>query len=562
MKIDMEKAMHSVGSKHLYQRLLFLCLFMMLIGINYFRVMIPLIRAYPKATCIDSKNKFVECESIDSGTSVKQFCNYWNKVGLTVSFNENETKTFIGTHKIYCDDFKIDIALLMNIVGSLIGAFITASYGDSIGRKYVLLASITFFIFFFCIFSFIENYLLCVLSILFMGITSVGGTIVSFIYIIEVVKTESRNAYICFLFSSLPISGFLYYVIYDYSVNWKWNSVVVLSILIISDIWLVLSFVETPRYLLIAKRERDCLLALLRIANKNDRLAEYRNYLLKNLFKDIEFENLPSGEGKFELNTIYGEISSLIANCNFSIFEGYSMADDLSSNDENSFRVCKEEKLIEDGVLKIQSNKRAVGIFTLLKFDSFHYGFFKLAFMWTLVSYCIFSNFLTQRSSTSNIVNEGYIVHGSTLSAILLSAILMELNLLGRLKMIGYSAFISSIFSLLLLYLKDFEIINSVLYFIYRSSLSSLEFALILNTVESIPTCIRTLGTGVTVTVSQTAYAIAFFTAKEFEVCYFQAAAGILVFIIQFYMEETLNEELRDEIQVPRKSKRISSKLN
>ena len=555
MDIDMDKVFDIVGGKNKYQIQLFFCVCLCWFSVDYIALCFGILLFYPD---MKYKNKGdLDWKTIDPEN--KERSKLWCDIYLSpdkYDIDKNVIYHNLLTElNIYCNDPSIKTIMVVFTLGVIIGAFLASKYADIVGRKMVVIACLISFGLFALIMTLVPIYYLVMVCLFFMGIGSSGGTMVSFVLIYEVLSKEARNVFGTLINSSYSIAGCSYLTVMYFTRHWYSVSILSISISVIACCWIIISFVESPRYLYTSRKFKECFIALLRIAYKNNKLKEYSEFLNEQIFtpsqKEIfEREILASGDPS------YISIKNFLKKVDFKYLRKKKYSDDsfpsktsgATSEEDNQIEV--EETLIEDDALQLVENNNEQGFKALCTYPSVRMPFIYCSILWVCVSYIYFGqSFIQKDESAKTIFFNGYTMFGAEFVAYLATGAIMEIKFMGRTRTIGYGGFFTIILGICLGIFVDLEEYTYILLFVFRFLCTAMFTGMYTYCTEVYPTSIRSKGMGLNITFARFSTVVVALTAKK-ETAYFVfAALAIIVFVIHFFLKETCGVPLEEEIE-------------
>lgn len=308
MNIDIDKALEISGNNNKYQITLLIVACLSWFSADFIALNSALLIFFPaKMECLDIKlNSYVSCD--ESNCCNSNFSN----IDPTVVFNN-----VISDRNLYCEGTIVKCIIIVFTIGIVIGAYLASKYTDIYGRKFYALISLIVFTIFTATFALIPSNAMMLTSLFFMGIGSSGGTMACFVLVYEVVGTEKRNIYGVLINSSYGLAGLSYYFLFNMTKEWKMMCVLSVGCGIIACFCLIFFFAESPRYLISANKKKECLKALLKIANRNGRKNHYMQYLKEEVFTTGQLRSLGE-EVISKSNFKYKEIRDIINNLDYS----------------------------------------------------------------------------------------------------------------------------------------------------------------------------------------------------------------------------------------------------
>lgn len=556
MNMDIDKAFEAVGSKHKYQILHFFAVCLVWLSVDFVAICFPLLLHNAKADCRESDGNYSRCKS------EIEMCEMYSKDITSVKFDYVYTN-LIQSKNMLCNENKIQLVSILFTLGVIIGAFVASKLSDNLGRKTVCLGSLLGFGSCTALFIFVNNLWTDSLSLILMGMGASGGSMTSFVLIYEVIHKDSRNLYGTMINSSYAVAGCLYYIVYIYSKHWMWAGVLSLCASTLGMIWLSISFVESPRYLISAHKYKQCLIAFLRIANKNGLTQQYFTFLKNEVLTETHLKNIDQSI-LYETSITFGRLKKLILTIDYNLFEKIPKVEQSpESSTVDSIETNQiEENLIEEGALDVHENLRSPGITALCKYKSINKTFYCCSFLWIIVAYAYFGNSYIQKERIETLFRNGFTMFGAEFSAYILAGLIMQIPFMGRTRTIGYGGLLFAIFSIPLVFLSHTSPYDVILLFIFRFSITCVFTALYTYVTEVYPTSIRSLGMGINLFFARLATVVVAVTADKYDAYWAFCAIGIVVFVVHSQLKETFGKPLEDEIEELRTTSPVNEKIN
>jgi len=297
MKFNIEDAFISCGNQHKYQKIILIAILFIWLSVDFVSIIFPLFELEPKYQCLID-NQWIECEN-------NLACNWSQDKVHRIS----DYKNILTDFNIDCD--KLDIILLgvSYTSGILIGSFLASIYSDLYGRKTTLIVSE--FIFFSSCILLVNSpdYKFVLIAVFFCGVSCSGGTIISYMYINEILKKEKRSVYGVSISIFFSLAGFIYFFCFQKLKNWIHLTYICIGFNLISFVMIVLYLVESPRYYYSCNRFQASLEAFYEIATKNGKKEDFEFFIKKSYWlfiqgknKDFYFDDLNIEKFKFDEN--------------------------------------------------------------------------------------------------------------------------------------------------------------------------------------------------------------------------------------------------------------------
>lgn len=292
MKFNVEDAFISAGNKHKYQKTVLFAIMFTWLSVDFISLVFPLLELEPDYYCkigevyISCDNKLACSLPADS---IKRIIEY---------------KNILTDYHIDCEKFDLIMLGVSYTVGILIGSFLASIYSDILGRKPVLLISEFSFLIACSILVFAPNYTMILISVFLCGNACSGGTIVSFLYMNEILSKERRSIYGIAISVFFAMAGLLYFFMFEHLKNWKYMMYLCMSFDIISCLLVLFYFVESPRFYFSNKKYCMSLKKFNDIAKKNNKQKEFEYFVKKSYVffilgnnLDFYFDDIKNGLG-------------------------------------------------------------------------------------------------------------------------------------------------------------------------------------------------------------------------------------------------------------------------
>lgn len=565
MDIDLDKAFEVVGGKNRYQIYLFFCVCLCWFSTDYIAISLALVLFYPKL--------FLDGNETDNQ---KEWCEIYNSNRDRTTY-EITYKNILTDMNLYCNEMGIILISIFFTLGLIVGAFLASKYADIIGRKMVALMALASFGVFTTLFTFLNNIWIMMFCLFFMGCGASGGTMSTFILIYECLAKESRNLFGTMINSSYSIAGTCYFIVFMFTYSWKWISVLSLCASGLSFVWLAFRFAESPRFLQQANKNKECLIALMRIAHRNGRVQQYVSYLKEEVFtqkhlKEIDLNIL------YNTDYRYGEVKKMINNLNYTYFDEKKNTSSFQENSEeksgektpeqmvkqNSTLDSKDleglqttENFIEEGAIEYIENPNDPGLKALFKYQSVRNPFIYCSILWIITAYSYFGQSYIQKDTTEDkVFINGFMLFAAEFLAYLSAGAIMEIKYMGRTRTIGFGGLAVTLFGALFVLFNAINIGSEVpvkiVFFAFRYCITVLFTSLYTYCTEVYPTSVRSQGMGLNLTFARLCTILIATTADKphpgFWIYVVFAIFGFITFILHFKLKETIGKPLEDEI--------------
>ena len=558
MRLNVEKAMQVCGNNNKYQKIIFLVVVGIWFSVDFVSITFPLLEMQPKFICKDKGLPFYTCKD-------EYACKLPGKYEVDKIYNN-----IVADFDLYCDSVGVMLIGVIYTVGIFLGAFLGSKLTDYLGRKLILLV---FSILFSCsslAITFVPN-IYFLLGILFIiGVSCAGGTMISFMYVNEIISPHKRSIYGTLINSSFAIAGLIYFACFQLINNWKVICYIAVTVNIVSGLTILLYMVESPRYLFSLGKYRKCLSSLFKISVKNGKEKEFYRFLLdsniityeKNDHYDYSTNSDSSNEIDYNAQSsekLKCKIKKIIKECKLDL-------DDSNQRNMEPFISRIETSNINpinNPTIPIKKNEN--GSFkSLFKYSSIRSNFFICCFLWFATCFSYYGLSLGLKNFYGNVFTNGYVVYCAEGISYMVTGIIISISFFGRRNSLIIMGSISSASFILYYFFENWEILNTILIFFARFGVTSMYSIMYILSTEIYPTIIRAKGLGLNTLCARIGSLLVPVLAdcikpSNINMIIFSIVCFISVFLAIF-IPETLNKELEDEIMEEKtKNEKISN---
>jgi OCT family organic cation transporter-like MFS transporter 4/5 len=416
--------------------------------------------------------------------------------------------------ELYCDTLLVILIGVCFVFGIIVGAVILSALSDMWGRKKVLLLCQALFAIAATIVTFLPHFYVVLALLFLIGFACSGGTIISYLYINEILASKKRAIYGALINSSFAVAGVIYFTAYQLNKEWVYIAYSSVIIDLLAGFILLFYFKESPRYLLSNDRVGEAIEVFKYMAEKNGRVDEFQLFL----------NNEVSGYNADEFKTNTKKINS------------------------TSFGENKLETLIEEKSEKTASSRSAIALF---KYKSLRTPFLVCSQMWFTYGFVYYGISMDLKKS-ENVFKDGYVVYVAEGIAYLISCIIMNIEWFGRIRtlriMMGMCCVSTLVNFLLTLY--DLTELNFIALFFSRFSITTACSCLYTYSTEIYPTVIRAKGLGFNALSARfAAILVPIIDEKIHNPFYLFAIVSGIAFGLSWFLEETFGKPMEDEIR-------------
>jgi MFS family permease len=607
MKLNVEKALKVCGNNNFYQKLLYIAVALTWFSVDFISISFPLLELEPHFKC-KNDDIFIDCNSND-------YC----KLETGNRKVEIEYNNLITRFDLYCDTTIIISIGVLYTLGILIGSIISSHFSDVIGRKPVILISQFLFGLAAISMTISPNMYFVLVALFFTGFSSAGGTTVSFLYLLEILPPDKRSFYGTLINFSFAIAGGIYFTGFKYLKNWIFIAYMCVGANIIAFLMVSIYFLESPRFLISKGQYEKALKTLYKIAKKNGKSKDFYRYILSDMIykKNSDASDYDkNAENALKNNKINSKsfISSssnndnIVNNLATKAMEINKLSFDKSSDTseiiekkdlDDNIDYSKPSAEIEDFINKLQledirgnneedannneplimegkstnfessknteEKKKEPGFLALIKFKSLRKKFLISCLLWFTMSFVYYGMSFFLKKDGGDIFLNGYVIYAAEGISYILTGVIMSISFIGRVKTLTIMFMLTAISSILFHFLNEIDpFYSKIPLFVSRFSITSIFSLMYTYSTEIYPTSIRAKGLGLNAFSAKIASVIIPITieliARPFIIF---SALTFFAFFFTFFLPETINKELEDEIFEERlKSKKISISTN
>lgn len=572
MKINVDKSFQVCGNNNKYQKLLFLAIAFTWFSVDFVSISFPLLELMPNFQC-KSGDIWQDCDEI-------KYCKMENKEErLAIVKYAN----IITDFELYCNKVLVMSIGVVYTLGIFLGAVLASKFCDKLGRKPVLLICHFLFACGGITITFAPN-IYFIFGILFLiGISSAGGTMVSFLYIYEVLAPNVRSIYGTLINSSFAVAGLIYFISFQYIKDWKIIAYMCTVTDIMSGLLILTYFTESPRFLLNQGKVEKGLKALYKIAKKNGKSKDFYKYLMSDLsiqqdYKDNIFIN---GEKYHEHNNGYGNDNHNYYNNNVNSYDSNKSTivespvtikksieqivtrirnDSTDSSEDN--RVKEEPFLMkssansvcskDDQNIDVQSQTvtKEAGFAALIKYKSIRYSFIICCFLWFAMAFTYYGISMGIKNNKESVFTDGYVVYTAEGISYFITGIMISIAFFGRTRTISIMLLICSIAagSYYFARIYNFEPYDKIPLFFARFGITAVYSIMYTYSTEVYPTSIRAKGLGINTLFGRIAGMLVPVVVDLINPFLIFSILCCIGFIFSLKLPETFGKELEDEI--------------
>jgi len=316
MKFNLEDAFICCGNKNKYQKIVLIAILLMWLSVDFISLIFPLLELQPKYEC-KVNNYFIKC---NSDVACMLTPDNVNKV--------IEYRNIITDFQIDCKKEDVILLGVSYALGILIGSFVASINSDIFGRKPVLIVS--GIIFFLATLLLINGptYIFVLIALFLCGCSCSGGTIISYLYVNEILSKDKRSIYGIMISVFFALGGLMYFFFYQIIKNWIYLPYISMGFDLISLTIIIFYFVESPRYFYSINKFCKSLEVLNEIAAKNYRNEAMDFFIKKNYILFLQGKN---HESHFEeINFKIAEFDN--SKCSNDFSNGKSTSDEINNS--------------------------------------------------------------------------------------------------------------------------------------------------------------------------------------------------------------------------------------
>lgn len=575
MNIDLEKGLEVCGNHNKYQYLLLACACLNWFCADFLAINFAVLIFYPEMQChIKSSNEYTTCTE-------KTCCDsQFDSIKANVIYHN-----IITERDLYCEKTATKLIAVIYTLGVVVGAYLSSKYADIYGRRFVCMIAVIFFAIFDAMFAIFSNIPTMMISLFFMGIGSSGATMTSFVMVYEVIATNKRNLYGILINSCYGLAGLVYYGAFQLSRHWMIMCIMSFGCGLVGITLMILIFAESPRFLLAANKKKECLKALLKIANINGRRNIYMQHLKEEIFTRDQLLSL--GEEQISKTCFkYKEISNILNNLDYtdSVNTQASpiskrLADQGIINSPSNRRESdpaliriKEKVRLSKGIvvldneadkdvetnisnledntsLQVIANEKDPGMAALCKYQSIRWSFTACSIIWVFTSYIYFGNSYDMKKEGTEIFINGYIMYSAEFISYLVTGVIMSIPFMGRVRTFGYAGAMVCLTGILYYFTSKLSPFGDIVLFVFRFCVTCIFTSMYTYSTEVYPTSIRSKGLGINLTFARLSTIVIALTIDYYNPYLIFATMGLIIFGLHFSMKETMGTVLLDQIE-------------
>lgn len=533
MKFNIEKAFQACGNNNRYQKFVFLSIVLTWFAVDFVAIAFPLLELMPNFKC---KNAAGIMEKVSN----KAYCEVINKNDCEI---DTKYINIISDYNLYCSETLVILIGVAYATGVTLGAVVVSKLSDVLGRKPVLLlGQASFFV---CtLLLTIKTNVYIILTLLFsIGLVCVAGTMVSFLYIYEILAPNRRAIYGTLINSSFAAAGLIYFTLFKYMYNWVYVAYLCAASDLIAFFVVLFYYIESPRFLISKGKVEQAIKCLQTIANRNGKREDFKKFLESDLnieTKDTSSSNNQKVAPTFDQSIINSDLQSLknkkIENKEEPLLHNKEKESDDYSIDVNDSDDPKQ-------------NKEA-GFLALFKYKSLRYKFLICCYLWFAMSFTYYGISLALKNSADDVFIDGYVVYGAESIAYVITGILISIAFFGRVRSLTLMMLISSISTCQFFIFKYFQLepYEKIWLFLARFGITSIYSIMYTYSTEVYPTVIRAKGLGLNTLSARLSTIIVPIIVEKINPFPIFSCLCFLGFLLTFLLPETFGRELEDEI--------------
>lgn len=578
MKISVEKALQVCGNNNMYQKLLFLTVALTWFSVDFIAIGFPLLELPPNYNC-KINNIWKECTEDEMCKLPK------GDYRIDIIY-----KNMLTDFEVWCEKTLVMLIGVVYTFGIVIGAFLSSKFSDVLGRKPVLLISHILFVCG-CVSVIYSPNIYFVLSILFViGIGCAGGTMVSYLFLQEVLAPNKRSIYGTMTNSAFAIAGIIYFTVFKFSKDWKFLAYMCIGTNIISGLLVLLYFIESPRYLLTKGQSKHFLKSLDHIARKNGKSKEFYIFLNENNHNnEFDFQNKKNSASPEANAQMNNDKSMSLDNTNDNINHTRSFSPGISASTTSTphlvspyiFQKDKDDPFLyeknrgnqsfitpNDSNIKIsesdQSEKKEASFSALLKYPSLRWNFLICCYLWFGMAFTYYGISMGLKQNKDQVFTDGYVVYCAEGISYLITCIIISISFFGRVRSIKIMMAITSVATLAYFFVKgnDLAPFDLILLFLARFGITSIFSIMYTYSTEVYPTTIRAKGLGINTLFARMAAILVPVVVELLDPFLIFSVLCIIGFGLSFFIPETFGKELEDEILEEKENENENKKVN
>lgn len=557
VKFNIDKAIHACGNNNIYQFILYICVALTWFSVDFVSISFPLLELIPNFECLQF-GIYVECDH-------ERVClnPYQEHRPIIVYAN------ILTDYELWCRKFHVMLIGVCYTVGILFGSLLGSKLSDRIGRKPVMLGSLLLFMSCGLLLTLNLSLIVSLVLLFFIGISSSGGTMSSYLMINEVISSRKRTLYGALVNACFALAGFSYFTLFYYLKNWKYIVYISAGSAFLTAIILIFYFVESPRFLYSkpGKREKT-IQALETIASRNNRLNKLRDYLQTYSFEfgspksnevvdsfNISKSSSEIDNGKpFNLNeddTITknnsNEIDSTLKYTNSNASTGNNFNEQKDNNSNNKHN-NKENSAALDNVY--------YGIRSLFKYKSVRSNFLICCLMWFTLCFIYYGLSMDIKKDPDTVFSNGFVIYVAESISYGLTGLIMGTKLMGRTKTLTLMMLITCVVSTMFYFVEwESDILDKISLFTMRFAITATYLIMYTYSTEIYPTVIRALGLGINAVSGRIAACLVPVIIDLYTPYLIFGVMSFVAFVFSFFLPETRGKELEEEVMEVKKKR-------
>jgi len=414
----------------------------------------------------------------------------------------------------------------------------------------------------------------------------------------ESLATSKRSLYGTMINSSFSLAGIIYFLSFQYVNNWKVIAYISAAANIISIVLIMMYVIESPRYLYVNQKYLKFFSSLHKLSRINGKSNDYLRYLKSDAIyiNDGNNSSMDQSPTTTSKNTLTDSDENIDDNKNnkSSSFskenkginsETLLQSDNLSRsvskseinhqineiiNRYNKMNSEKDKQQQEEVSLTRASNLSSglapnqnattapkeidvkYGFMSLLKYKSLRSNFLILNLSWFYCCFVYYGISMDLKNFTGDIFSNGYVVYSAEAVSYFVTGIIISRPFFGRIKTLSIMCVLNGI-SCALYFFIEAQPYNKIFLFAARFSITSIYSIMYIYSVEIYPTVIRAKGLGINILFARLGSLCVPILVELVNPLLIFSGLGIVTFIFTFFLPETLNRDLEDDIEEEKK---------
>jgi MFS family permease len=571
MKINVDKSFQVCGNNNRYQKFFFLVVALTWFSVDFISILFPILELMPNFICKNSSG-WQDCTE-------EEYCQIENMADRKAIVIYSNIITYFD---LYCKKTLVMAVGVIYTLGVFMGVIVSSKFCDKLGRKPVLLMNQFLFACGGIAITFAPNVYFLFGILFFIGIASAGGTMVSFLFIYEVLAPNMRSVYGTLINSSFAVAGIVYFTLFYYIKDWKIIAYTCTVTDILSGFLILVYFTESPRFLISQGKIEKGLKALYKIAKKNGKSRDFYKYLMSDLSIEQNYKENIFPQGERYDDSINGDLNenenSFSNNANFNDSKTSTLVqtpetikmsiEEIVKDIRKDSVSChesgvKEEPFLnksasgivftkEDQNINVKSPtiKKEPGFLALIKYKSIRASFLICCFLWFAISFTYYGIGMSIKNNKDSVFSDGYVVYTAEGISYIITGIMISISFFGRVRTISIMIGICSISSAAYFFLRQFEFepYDKIALFLSRFGVTASYSIMYTYSTEVYPTSIRAKGLGVNTIFGRLSCLMVPVIVELINPFPIFAVLCVIGFFLTLSLQETLGNELEDEI--------------